>query len=402
MSFNDVYQQAIKSTCFVSCSTLTGSSMSVGSGSVLHPSLVLTNAHVVLQSDFRTPFASIQVFAPRAVVGTPRFGCSARVLCADAALDVAFLLLSVPMPSSMVPATLSQSEAREGDQVFCIGYPQALDESSFSLGYVRSRICGTTRGLTDLSTTIPSFPGNSGSGIFTLSSGTRNPVLAGILTYTMMGGQETLTSGLSLRTLAPAIRSVLQRFTSGSLNSSSLYGCLPRYNFGASVTLVDPFTFRLRNMSSSIPGVTETENTVGYLVRSIVPNSASARAQLLPGDIVVGALRPGLSRTSVLSAGNVILFTEERTPGEVLTYPVDALLANQSIPVTLSVFLVVNKFSTRTTVVVPISLTLIPETFAALGGWAVLGLSLIPTESNSGESLDDENNLELSTSIVSL
>lgn len=375
MSFNDLYRATLPCTCFVACSSPSGSA-SVGSGTLVHQSLVLTNAHVVLQSNMRQSFSTIQVYAPRAVTGTPRFGTSARLLFVDTALDLAFLALSSPMPSTMTTATLASQEAVEGDQVFCIGYPEALDESSFSLGYVRSRVCGTIRGLSDMVTTIPSFPGNSGSGIFSVRPGTREPILAGILTYTMISGEETLTSGLSLSKLKPAVEYALRRLSTYSSMfrqaaiSQGPFGCLPRYNLAVSVGLVDPFLFRSRKLDTTIPALLQTENTVGYIVKSVVANTAAARANIQPGDILLGFLNSGYTRQSSLNATSVTLFTEENTIGDIV-YP------SLSSPATKTVNFVVNKFGTNTAIVVSASMTLISETFPVLGSWATLGLSLI-------------------------
>ena len=100
MSYKDAYAIAVRSSVFVSCATLSNSSMSVGSGTVLHASLVLTNAHVVLRDNFSAPFDDIRVYCPRSVTGTPRFSSSAVVLFVDSALDVAILFLRDALPST--------------------------------------------------------------------------------------------------------------------------------------------------------------------------------------------------------------------------------------------------------------------------------------------------------------
>lgn len=386
---------AVRSTVFIACSTANALSMSVGSGTLLSQSLVLTNAHVVMQSNFRDAMPQIRVFAPRSVTGTPRFSSAGSVMFVDVALDVAIVALRNEMPSSMVPATIASEQAREGDVVFCIGFPEALDESSFSLGYVRSKICGTIRGLPDLSTTIPSFPGNSGSGIFSVHEGidgTRTPEVVGILTYTMDASTDTLTCGLSLSVLKQVLENTLRR--TRSVFPSGMQGCLPRYNLGLALSIVDPFTYRYRNLAAAVPALTSSENQIGYFVMRTVSNSAAARALLKPGDIVLGMLNVGVASTAPLVPDNVTLFTEEETIGERLVYPVqNASFASESpeLASTRTLNLIVNKFGRTNVTIVPIHLSLIPETFPALSAWALLGLKTIPT---SKHSFANENSAE--------
>lgn len=379
MSYNDVFVKILPSTVFVQC--VGANTMSIGSGSVLTNRLVLTNAHVVMNAAFSAVQDEIRVFCPRAITGTPRFSSLAKVLFLDCGIDVAVLYLFNALPESMKPLVVASIEAVEGDPVMVVGYPEALDESSFALGYVRSKSCGSTRALPDIGTTIPSFPGNSGSGIFTINSN-RDPVLVGILTYKMIAGAETLTCGLSVRLLSKVINSCKSRvaiIASSVLvpTSTTMYGCLPRYNFGAQLSLISPFRFRSLNLQSSIRGVTETENTAGYVINTVVANSAAARAGLRSGDVILG-----VASSSSLSS-SVQLFTEESTAGEILVYHSSAATSTGTLPCYLRVY---RSSSSRN---VTVNLTAIPEQFPVKGAWATLGLSLVPSH-KSVEISDNE------------
>ncbi len=123
----------------------------------------------------------------------------AEVLLLDAALDVAVLRVSgvpddVPpgQPGEAHPAfprtVLPYRVAREGEAVYCVGWPRLVDATSFSRGCVRSASGPFRPGdpASYLLLDAPIEPGNSGGGVFRAATGE----LLGVVSFRKQDAQQ--------------------------------------------------------------------------------------------------------------------------------------------------------------------------------------------------------------------
>jgi serine protease Do len=150
-----------------------GTSRSVGSGFIVHPSgLVLTNHHVIKKAEL----ILVRLADGRAF--------DAVVIGRDEATDLA--LLRLPEASALEAATLGDSDVLEvGDWVVAIGNPFGFS-TSVSHGLISARERELEWGLNNefLQTDVPMNPGNSGGPLFNM-----NGEVIGVSTATLNQGQ---------------------------------------------------------------------------------------------------------------------------------------------------------------------------------------------------------------------
>jgi serine protease Do len=138
-----------------------------GTGSVVAPNLILTNAHVVL--DAERPFERIWVFLSQEnqnddLAQNFRDGRKAEVLHLDADLDLALLRVK-DLPSDIQPLLFGDSaQVQIGDDVLAIGHPENGGLWSLTSGRIGARIRNSegVRGKHVFQTEASLNRGNSG------------------------------------------------------------------------------------------------------------------------------------------------------------------------------------------------------------------------------------------------
>lgn len=124
----EIYERFAATVVFIAAAPEQGTGMG-GTGSIIRPDgLVLTNAHVVVNSADHRPYSHISIFLkPERVTGSPKTDLAkrftARVIAANESLDLALLQIEqAPALRAIVfgdPATV-----RIGDPVLAIGHPE--------------------------------------------------------------------------------------------------------------------------------------------------------------------------------------------------------------------------------------------------------------------------------------
>ena len=123
-----IYERFASTVVFVAATPDQGTGMG-GTGSIIRPDgLILTNAHVVLDSTDHRPYSQISIFLkPERVTGNPKTDLAkrftARVVATSESLDLALLQAeqtpTLPAITFGDPATV-----RIGDRVLAIGHPE--------------------------------------------------------------------------------------------------------------------------------------------------------------------------------------------------------------------------------------------------------------------------------------
>lgn len=244
-----------------------------GSGVLVAPDLILTNAHVV--ADAR----EIVVTA-----GDNRV-LKATVAGADPKSDLAVLRVTTDT-SGITPLEFGDSSAlRLGEIVLAIGYPFGLS-GTVTMGIVSAK-GRANLGIADyedfLQTDAAINPGNSGGALVDLQGR-----LVGIPTAILSGSGGNLGVGFAIPSsmARPIMNSLLER------------GEVPRGYLGATIQGVDEKLARALELGTN----------EGVLVSDVLPGSPAERAGLRRGDVIIsiGGVRvgsPGELRNQVASLG---------------------------------------------------------------------------------------------------
>lgn len=173
------FESASKSVVVVHSINLRGEEVALGSGIVVAPGEIVTNAHVVLEGT-------------GAFLTKETNKWEVKQIFLDPKLDLA-LLKTDPLP--LPPARMGIStQVKPGQRLFAIGNPQGL-ELSLSDGIVSA--VRVSDGTTFIQTTAPISPGSSGGGIFNTDG-----ELIGITTF-MLRDSQNLNFAISADYIPP-------------------------------------------------------------------------------------------------------------------------------------------------------------------------------------------------------
>lgn len=219
-----------------------------------------------------------------------------EVLVADVVLDVAVLRVA-GVPLDVPPGAPGESHpafprtlrpyraAREGEAVYCVGWPRLVDATSFSRGCVRS---ATGRSLyaasaTNLLIDAPIEPGNSGGGVFRAATGE----LLGVVSYRLENQSVpwSIAGVVPMRVLQQAMATVMYE---GRAPRWPIAYNAPHLGLGVA-EMVDPASYRML-MTAAGAGFT-----------SIHPALQSRLAALGRGGMYVAAQHA--SSPAAVSAG---------------------------------------------------------------------------------------------------
>lgn len=141
----------------------------LGTGSIIGPNLVLTNAHVVIRESARSPWPSLRVFfKPARMTGDPKADLAdpviARVKAYDNALDLAVIELEGGAGGRTAIPFADPEAVEIGDRVAAIGHPEQGGLWTLTTGVVSTRIAdlGGVRGRKAFQTDTSINRGNSG------------------------------------------------------------------------------------------------------------------------------------------------------------------------------------------------------------------------------------------------
>jgi serine protease Do len=248
---------------------------SLGSGVIVDPAgFIVTNAHVVRGADEIT------------VALADRREYPARLVFADARLDLA--LLRVEPGAQPLPAlALGDSDrAQVGDLVLAIGNPLGVGQT-VTQGIV-SATARTGLGISDtqffLQTDAAINQGNSGGALVNLRG-----ELIGVNTAILTAGREGGNIGLGFAVPSNMVRVFLQSARTGKVVTAWL---------GVEGESLTPETAAAAGL----------ERPTGVLVNGVAPGSPAARAGLRPGDIIVAldgkeVQDPGTLRYRIATSG---------------------------------------------------------------------------------------------------
>ena len=264
-----------------------------GSGFIVSADgLILTNAHVVRDAKQVT------------VKLNDRREFSAKVLGSDAATDIA--VLKIDAKGLPVVAMGDAKAAQVGDWVLAIGAPFGFEQSA-TQGIVsaKGRSLPGDSVVPFIQTDAAVNPGNSGGPLFD-ASGRVIGINAQI--YSQSGGFQGLAFAIPIDV---ALRVKDQIVTKGHVDHARL-----------GVTLQD--------VSAPLAESFGMKSPDGALVASVMPDSAAARADLKPGDVITK-----VDGQPVHTAGDVSHRVGEAAPGERIALGVWRDKAQREVTVSL-------------------------------------------------------------------
>lgn len=228
-------------------------STGLGSGFIIHPSgLALTNNHVIEGA------TKIKI-----KVGADLKEYEAEVIGADADTDVALIRIKSDKKDWPVIPLGSSAAVQVGDFAMAIGNPLGL-EHSISFGPISARgrreiQPSGKRGLFDFMQLSASInPGNSGGALLNMSG-----EVIGINTAISASGQ-----GIAFAIPIDQVKHILPQLKKD--------GKASRSGMGVSI----------ENISSDLAKELGLAYAYGALVREVLPESAAAKAGVLPGDVI--------------------------------------------------------------------------------------------------------------------
>ncbi len=225
----------------------------VGSGIIISSDgLILTNHHIIRGStDVRVSIGD-------------QHDLPARVVAQDPSLDVALLRVSAghPLPKAKLG---SSGRMRVGDYVVAVGNPFGLSHTVTSgIVSAQGRVLHVGPDVPLIQTDAPINPGNSGGPLYDLHGR-----VVGLNTAIVAGA-----SGIGFALPIDVIKRALPQLES--------QGHITRGFAGVRVGVVPATLARAIGLPTEVEG-----KIAGALVERVVPGSPSAKAGLLPGDVIL-------------------------------------------------------------------------------------------------------------------
>ena len=217
-----IYDKAAPAVVTVICSGAEGGNGELGSGSLIAPDKVLTNAHVVIKKSLGQPWPLVRIyFKPKHMTGNPdkdlHNPVRAQVAFYNRTLDLALLQLDHPVTGRPILSLANPRSVSIGDSVAAIGDPEDGGLWTLTTGVISALIAdlGGVKGKRGYQTDASINRGNSGGPLLNADGD-----IVGV--NTMMARRAP--DGLAITAVNFAIRSdVVKRWLNSSAGMEIAY-----------------------------------------------------------------------------------------------------------------------------------------------------------------------------------